>query len=152
VKAENAKVRKLQRAEKARNARRCRKCRETLPIEDFTPDVRCRFGHRRDCKRCEARLDAQRDPARDGLYLPDNLIPRYSELREERIDLGIAIAHATCPPGHCRTREEIAAYTGLSVESVRRIEVRALWKMRLRARKALEALGLEHLVREGCPK
>jgi hypothetical protein len=154
VKARTNAARAVRDARKARESRRCPKCHETLPITDFLEDDRCRAGHRRDCKRCEARRDEKRegDPRRAALNLPDKLIPRYSALREERIDLGIAIAHATCPPGQCRTREEIAAYTGLTLEAVRRIEVRALWKMRLRARKALEALGLEDYVKEGVPQ
>lgn len=154
VKARTNAARAVRAANKARESRRCPKCRETLPITDFLEDLRCRAGHRRHCKRCEARLDdkREREQRREALNLPDKLIPRHSALREERIDLGIAIAHATCPPGQCRTREEIAAYTGLTLEAVRRIEVRALWKMRLRARKALEALGLEDFVREGVPQ
>jgi hypothetical protein len=152
VKARAKDVRAVRGANKARASRRCPRCRETLPISDFLEDFRCQSGHRRTCRRCEAQVEARREQRRAALNLPDKLIPRYSTLREERIDLGIAIAHATCPPGQCRTREEIAAYTGLSVEGVRRIEVRALWKMRLRARKALEALGLEDLVKEGFPQ
>jgi hypothetical protein len=151
-KAEINANRRARGAAKARISRRCRKCRESLPIGDFTADQRCRGGHRRECKRCEVRTEAQREQRRGKLNLPDKLIPRYSDLREQRIDLGIAIAHVTCPPGHCRSREEIAAYTGLTLEAVRRIEVRALWKMRVRARKALEALGLEDFVMEGLPQ
>jgi hypothetical protein len=151
VRAQHKAARAIRRAQE-RDTRRCRKCRETLPIDDFAQDARHRSRHRRVCKWCEALLESRRDQRRDALNLPDELIPRYSALREARIDLGIAIAHATCPPGQCRTREEIAAYTGLTLEAVRRIEVRALWKMRLRARKALQALGLEDLVKEGTPQ
>jgi hypothetical protein len=151
VKADNKRFRE-QRGKTPRDERRCRKCRETLPLTDFTPDQRCRFGHRRDCKRCEARIEAEGAERGDALRGPDKLIPRHSELRERRIDLGLAIARATSEPGQCRSREEIAAYTGLTLEAVRRIEVRALWKMRVRARKALEALGLGDLVKEGFPQ
>lgn len=152
VKARHKAERTVRASTKARGERRCPKCRECLPFADFELDDRCRAGHRRTCRRCERRLEAKREQRRDGLNRPDKLIPRHSELRERRIDLGIAVAHATCPPGHCRTREEIAAYTGLSVEAVRRIEVRALWKMRVRVCKTLDALGLEDLVKEGFPK
>ncbi|HEV7406621.1 MAG TPA: hypothetical protein VGO11_26965 [Chthoniobacteraceae bacterium] len=152
VKAEVNAARKVRQANKDRGSRRCPQCRETLPIADFLEDLRCRSGHRKICKRCEAQLEARRAERREALNRPDKLIPRHSDLRERRIDLGIAIAHATCPPGHCRTREEIAAYTGLTVEAVRRIEVRALWKMRLRVQKALQSLGLEDLVKEGTPQ
>lgn len=51
---------------------------------------------------------------------------------DTRISLGIAIAHATTPPGRCRTFPEIAAYCGCDQSTVRKICERALKKLRHR--------------------
>ena len=53
--------------------------------------------------------DKAREASAPTLEATDDVIPQWSAVRSQRVDLGIAIAHATCPPGYCRTREEIAA-------------------------------------------
>lgn len=127
---------------RAARSQTCQRCAKLLPLGAFRRDARCQSGRRSVCKTCASfRGHRPRD-----LNVPDEHIPHFTTLRDRRIDLGIAIAHATCAPGECRTREEIAAYTGLTVEAVRQIELRALARMRTRAWDLLVATGLQHLV------
>ena len=46
------------------------------------------------------------------------------------IDIGIAVAWATTPPGSRRTLEEIAAFCGVGKSTIYMIEVAALRKLR----------------------
>ena len=48
----------------------------------------------------------------------------------EDIDLGLAVSHATCPPGVRRTLEEIAAFCGCKRGTIWMIENRALGKLK----------------------
>jgi hypothetical protein len=123
--------------------KRCRRCSEIKPQTEFLPDNRCSGGRRREiCLRCQAAAEAYRESAPLDLMTPDELIPLNSETHERRIDLGIAIAHATCPPGYRRTCEEIAAYANVSEETIRLIEEQALYKVRRRFTEVMQELGL----------
>ena len=51
---------------------------------------------------------------------------------KEDIDLGLAISHATLPPGQTRTYREIAAYCGCGWQTIWEIENRAKRKLRKR--------------------
>src|SRR4051794_10817386 len=111
----------------------CRGCHELKPRGEFPPDHRYGLGCRPLCHKCRA--EAHSDDARRDLNLPDEPLIPPSRLR---VDLGLAIAAATCPPGHCRTQEEIAAFTGLPIATVRAIEIRALAKLRKAADRLLQ--------------
>ncbi len=62
----------------------------------------------------------------------------WEQEREERINLGISIAHATTMPGQRRTLAEIGYYADCSKETVRKIEKEALLKLRHRLQQMLE--------------
>ena len=144
---------------------RCLACRSMHPVDRFALDRRFRSGRAPICAICAEEREAARqerilqrkmqraanpEDAPATLEMPEtpmSPVQHYGALREARIDLGLAIAQATCPAGHCRSREEIAAYTGLSVEGVRRIELRALAKMRAQAQWLLIELELEALLK-----
>lgn len=52
--------------------------------------------------------------------------------RASRIDLGLAISGATLEPGETRTLRDLAAYCDCTYEGIRRIEEKALEKVRAR--------------------
>lgn len=52
--------------------------------------------------------------------------------RAKRIDLGLAISGATLTPGETRTLREIAAYCNCTYEGIRRIEEKAMEKVRVK--------------------
>jgi hypothetical protein len=56
--------------------------------------------------------------------------------------VGLAIAHATCPPGQQRTLDEIAAYCGCDEAVIRRIEEQALAKVLGPLRKILRKASM----------
>ena len=60
-----------------------------------------------------------------------------------RIDLGIAIAHATTLPGQRRTFDEIAAYCGCSRQAIQQIEIRAFNKIRSRLQEHARDWGIK---------
>jgi hypothetical protein len=123
--------------------KRCGRCEEIKPQTAFPADSRCADGRRRGlCLRCQAEVEAFREAAKVDLNAPDECLRQRSEAYEQRVDLGIAIAHATCPPGHCRTLEEIAAYADVSREAIRLIEEQALCKVRRRYAELIKELGL----------
>ncbi len=62
----------------------------------------------------------------------------WQKSKGERIDLGIAIAHATTMPGQTRTLQEIADYCDCSREAIRHIEEAALKKCRFQMQAYLE--------------
>jgi hypothetical protein len=112
------------------------------PLKEFRPDLRCEDNRRSVCLRCNAiagRIHAAGD---FDLETADHLLPQNSAAREQRISLGIAIAHATCAPGQRRTLDEIAAYAGASAETIRLIEEQALCKVRREFAKVLRHLDL----------
>ena len=75
--------------------------------------------------------------------LPDDPDQPDKELEDERrIELGLAIAAAIYPPGYCLSCEEIAAFTGLTESTVRKIERRALHKLHRAALRILRAKNL----------
>jgi DNA-directed RNA polymerase sigma subunit (sigma70/sigma32) len=78
-----------------------------------------------------------------SLETPDELLGQNTSEKAQRIALGIAIAHATCPAGHSRSREEIAAYADVSVEAIRRIEQQALRKVRERVEELLREANVD---------
>ena len=62
----------------------------------------------------------------------------WQKEKNERINLGIAIAHATTMPGQVRTLQEIADYCDCSRELIRHIEEGALRKCRVKLQHYLE--------------
>ncbi len=62
----------------------------------------------------------------------------WEKEREERINLGIAIAHATTMPRQRRTLAEIGLYADCSKETIRKIEFEALKKVRHRLQAILD--------------
>jgi len=58
--------------------------------------------------------------------------------RHDRINLGLAIAHATTMPNQRRSLQEIADYCDCSKEHIRKIEEGALKKCRVRLMPYLE--------------
>ena len=54
----------------------------------------------------------------------------WNAVGRKRIDLGIAIAHATTMPGQRRSLAEIAAYCGCSRQNISVIEQKALRTLR----------------------
>jgi hypothetical protein len=81
------------------------------------------------CRRCERYgVDAER--ARLAALASGELDPNRRLSRAERITIGLATAHAACPPGWCRTTHEIADFAGVEAEYIRRIEQRIFRKIR----------------------
>lgn len=122
--------------------RRCRHCHRAKPLESFVADHRAAEGRRETCQTCLTKQRAgtggkQRQPNPGARAR----VPRKGLAKEQRVSLGIAIAHATCPPGHCRSRVELAAYAGASEATIRRIEEAALRKMRQGLGAVLRAAG-----------
>jgi hypothetical protein len=119
----------------------CLYCARVQPFAAFARDERCRDGYTLFCDPClqEARLapDAEALP----LELADELLALNSEAKDRRASLGIAIAHATCPPGRWRTVEELAAYANMSPRAMLRIERKALEKVRTQVEALLRAAG-----------
>jgi hypothetical protein len=128
----------------ARQTLECKRCHRMKPVTAFTPDSRYRRGYREICVECRA--SAEEEAAARDLNLPDD---PHLPPSARRIDLGLAIAQATCPPGYCRSCEEIAAFTGLTVDAVRKIERRALAKLRRAADRLLrEAIAAKRHEKE----
>jgi hypothetical protein len=146
VAAANKRRRDQERKASTPQRRRCQNCRKRRPMAEFAREAR---GHEEQVAVCQACLAALRAERRERGEESPLVLPCFSERRRHRIDLGIAIAHATCAPGHCRSLEELAAYSGVTVEAMRRIERRALAKMRKQAKGLLEALGLEDVMKGG---
>jgi len=120
-------------------SKQCRHCREVRPMRSFAEDSRCRDGRASICQDCQRAVRAERvDEAPASLETRDELLGSNTAEKELRTALGIAIAHATCPPGHHRTRFEIAAYAEVSPEAIRRIELQALEKVRRQIERVLE--------------
>lgn len=53
-----------------------------------------------------------------------------SKARQNEISLGIAICHARTKPGQCRTLAEIAARANCNRQTISKLEVSALAKLR----------------------
>ncbi len=122
--------------------KQCRRCGEVRALTAFTHDARTRDSRAPVCRPCHAAARATRQGARlASLEEPDELLGMNTAEMEQRAALGIAIAHATCPPGHRRTRAEIAAYAGVSSEAIRLIEVNALRKVREQVSAILREAG-----------
>ena len=62
---------------------------------------------------------------------------------KDRFMLGMAISALSLRPGETRTRQELAAFTGVSRQAIENIELRGLRK----CRRMLEATAKEHLFR-----
>ena len=107
---------------------------------------RGRLLGRPDCKQCVSRKAAQQWRQRHPRPMPEPVaaegLPKSGSSKSDRVDLGIAIAHATCEPGQRRTCEEIAAYAGVSTPAIYAIEQRALGKMHRRMVQILAELEL----------
>ena len=129
---------------------RCRWCRESKPIDQFVYDTRCLHGRRKICQACYAQALHDSKTGRDLNVPDDRIIPRTAAY-ERRIDLGLAIARATFPPGHQCTYEEIAAFTGLAPSTIRNIEMRALVKLRAAAIQILREKGVVEFRGEELP-
>lgn len=52
--------------------------------------------------------------------------------KTEQVNLGIAVAHATCRPGQVRTLREIAAFCECHWQAIYHIEQKTLQKLRKR--------------------
>jgi hypothetical protein len=123
-------------------SKQCRHCREVRPMRSFAGDTRCRDGRATVCNDCQGAVRSERvGEAPASLENPDELLGRNTLEKEQRTALGIAIAYATCPPGHCRSRQELAAYAEVSVEAIRLIESRALEKVQTRVAAVLLETG-----------
>jgi len=55
---------------------------------------------------------------------------RDTKPKGRQIDIGLAVAGATLPPGQCRDLSEIAAYCGCSRQLIHTIQNRAVAKIR----------------------
>ena len=62
--------------------------------------------------------------------------------RSARINLGIAIAHATCMPGQVRTLQDIADFADCKRQNIQQIEARALRRIRPALIQIAKELGL----------
>jgi hypothetical protein len=116
----------------AEGQRHCSTCQRLRPLTDFDHDTRCTGGRAYICQPCRAAAlelrETQEIISIDNLT--DEQIVPGTFAHDLRVSVGLAVAHATCPSGHCRSRAEIAAYAGISAESIRRIEQSALAKIR----------------------
>lgn len=106
----------------------CVRCRQEQDLAHFPKDARSSDRRGGVCQGCRRARAAERDREKaTAAGLPARTRAAASEVR---ISLGIAIAHATCPPGWHRTRHELATYCGCSETKIRTIEERALRKVK----------------------
>lgn len=68
---------------------------------------------------------AVKKPSRDTI----DISVRAGRERRARVDLGLAVLEVLLKPGQTLTRDDIAAWCGVSQEAIRRIEGNALRKL-----------------------
>jgi hypothetical protein len=112
----------------------CRRCDLLTPLAEFRRDRRSADGRGGVCQACrQTKEKTQQEHVHQA---------RRQQTWTKRRTLGLAIAHATCPPGHRRTLDEIAAYCGCSESAIRWVEEKALEKVLGPLRKILRKASM----------
>ena len=136
-------------------SRLCTACGTEQPLTCFYRDHRTKGGvaYRTKCKACsggsvKARraLQPGRRARSRGGETETPITPERetkAQLREKRIDLGIAIAHATCLPGARRRQRDLAAYAGISRQALALIELEAIARVRSQVQEILDGSGVD---------